>query len=211
MSGLHKFRPKRLLRYWAVPAFCILITFVSNAGRASRSEIYSTLTSDTIPRRKPGPVDRPGVTDTTVRPIRITPAPADTNPRRDTGSHRPDSLVNITDTFDIRMSKDTLDAPVNYEASDSGVLFVKENRFVLYGKTKTEYRDITLTAPRVEIDQATGIVTAVNQRDSTGEVIARAEFKQGTEGFQSDTIRYNFKTRRGLTTNTPTRLPMACS
>jgi LPS-assembly protein len=76
----------------------------------------------------------------------------------------------------------------------------------LYGKTETNYKDIKLAAPRVEFDQSTNIVTAVNEKDSLGNVIARAVFKSGNDGFQSDTIRYNFKTQRGITTNTYSKM-----
>ena len=127
---------------------------------------------------------------------------------RDTSDslHRNDSLPGRrVDTFNLKISKDTLDAPVNYEATDSAVLLVKENKLLLYGKTKTVYKDVTLTAPKLQFDQQTNILTAYNSKDSLGNVITRAEFKQGQQGFQSDTIQFNFKTQKGLTTNTYTK------
>lgn len=118
-----------------------------------------------------------------------------------------DSSGTVTkiDTFSIRYSKDSLDAPLKYEAADSAVILIKDKKVLLYGKTKTEYKDITLTAPKVELDQATQIVTAVNATDSTGVVTSQAHFKSGTNEFTSDTIRYNFKTQVGLTKNTTTQ------
>jgi LPS-assembly protein len=106
------------------------------------------------------------------------------------------------DTFILKLSKDSLDAPVKYAAEDSAVVLVKEKKILLYGKTKTEYKDITLTAPKVELDQQTQVVTAYNLKDSLGQVIETAHFKQGENEFSSDTIRYNFKTQVGLTKNT---------
>jgi hypothetical protein len=108
------------------------------------------------------------------------------------------------DTFSFKVSKDSLDAPVKYEAEDSAVIVVGDKKIYLYGKTKTDYKDISLRAPQVEIDQQTQIMTAVNRRDSTGEIIERAHFKQGDNEFESDTIRFNFKTQKGLTKNTYT-------
>jgi lipopolysaccharide assembly outer membrane protein LptD (OstA) len=75
---------------------------------------------------------------------------------------------------------------------------------ILYGKAKTVYKDIELTAPKMELDQETQILTAVKSVDSTvnlstGPILHKAENK-----FQSDTIRYNFKTQKGLTKNTYT-------
>ena len=75
---------------------------------------------------------------------------------------------------------------------------------MLYGKTKTNYKDIQLTAPKMEIDQETQILTAFKKFDSTGELLERAHFSQADKKFQSDTIRYNFKTQKGLTKNTHT-------
>lgn len=118
-----------------------------------------------------------------------------------------DSSVTTTviDTFSLKFSKDSLDAPVKYEAADSAVILFKEKKALLYGKTKTEYKDINLTAPKVELDQQTQVVTAVNSVDSTGAVMEQAHFKSGTSEFNSDTIRYNFKTQVGLTKNTTTQ------
>lgn len=109
------------------------------------------------------------------------------------------------DTFTLKISKDSLDAPINYTAADSAVVLIKEKKILLYGKTKTEYKDITLTAPKVELDQQTQIVTAVNTKDSTGMVTETAHFKSGDNEFTSDTIRYNFKTQIGQTKNTFTQ------
>ncbi|HWJ25688.1 MAG TPA: putative LPS assembly protein LptD, partial [Flavisolibacter sp.] len=196
MIKLYKFSLKKICYSFIAIAFSIAITWKSEARHISPSEIYSTLTTDTIPklkkdslplrRRNNFPVTVPATADS------IRPSRTDTQ------------TVQTVDTFHLKLSKDTLDAPVNYEASDSGVLLVKEKKFLLYGKTKTDYKDISLTAPKVQLDQQTNVLTAYSGRDSVGNIIARAEFKQGTEGFQSDTIRYNFKTKRGLTTNTYT-------
>jgi len=183
MTKRYKFSLKKNAYLFIALLFSIAITCKSEARYTSTAEIYSTLTTDTIPKIKKDSI--------LLQPV------VDSLPRQDS---------NITaqrvDTFHLKLSKDTLDAPVVYEASDSGVLMVKEKKFLLYGKTKTTYKDIVLTAPKVSLDQQTNILTAYSGKDSLGNIITRAEFKQGSEGFQSDTISYNFKTKRGLTTNT---------
>jgi lipopolysaccharide assembly outer membrane protein LptD (OstA) len=208
MTKLYKFSLKKICYSLIAIAFSIAITRNSEARNISSAEIYSTLTTDTIPRQKKQlPIARPQtdslrVNDTIPNNDTLTRF-ADTS-GRDTSLLR-DTLIQAVDTFHLKLSKDTLDAPVEYEASDSGVLLVKEKKFLLYGKTKTTYKDITLTAPKVVLDQQTNILTAYGARDSVGNVIARAQFQQGTEGFQADSIRYNFKTKRGLTMNTFTK------
>ena len=140
------------------------------------------------------------VADTSIVPIKTQPGNKDTN-----RIPLADSFRSKTDTFHFKTSKDSLDAPVKYEASDSAVVLIRQKKILLYGKTKTEYKDITLTAPMVELDQQTQVVTAVNRKDSSGAVVDMAHFKSGDNEFSSDTIRFNFKSQIGLTKNTVTQ------
>ena len=192
MIDLYKFSLKRICFTFVTLAFGFVITCRCEAQSTKPSEIYSSLTTDTIPKGKINQLLIPGnragaITDTTVNPAADTTGP-----------------VQQIDTFSLKFSKDTLDAPVEYEA-DIGVLLIREKKFLLYGKTKTTYKDVTLTAPQVIFDQATNILTAVRDQDSLGNTITRAQFQQGDQGFQSDTIRFNFKTKKGVTTNTYTQ------
>ena len=98
-----------------------------------------------------------------------------------------------------------MDAPLVYQAEDSAVVMIKDRRIILYGKTKTTYKEVELTAPKVEMDQQSQIVTAFNKKDSTGAILEYATFKDGASEFTSDTIRYNFKSQMGLTQNTFTQ------
>src|SRR5215475_11732850 len=106
-----------------------------------------------------------------------------------------DTTSQKVDTFAFKVSKDSLDAPVNYEAEDSAVVMINQKKIWLYGKTKTDYKDIELTAPKVQLDQESQLLTAYNSLDSAGEILERANFKQAESSFQSDTIRFNFKTQ----------------
>jgi len=203
MSGLHKFNLKKFAFSLLLASFCIAITLQGAAHSATGLEIYSTLTSDTIPLRNilRNPRDTSGRDTVPVRRDTLG-RPADSSAAV---FRNRDTTMRVVDTFTLRTSPDALDAPVNYEAADSAVLLLREKKFLLYGNTKTTYKDAVLTAPRVVIDNQTSIVTAYNSRDSLGNIIARARMQQGTENFQSDTITYNFKTQRGLTRNTYTK------
>ena len=110
------------------------------------------------------------------------------------------------DTFSLKLSKDTLDAPVEYEAEDSVVGLVDQKLIILYGKAKTRYGDVELTAPVIELDQEKNIVRAHAGRDSTGAVDEYVKMKQGESEFQSsDMMEYNFKTMQGITRGTITQ------
>jgi LPS-assembly protein len=189
MKRLRKFRPNYLFTGILTAVIFFTVTWKTAAIRVPPKYFGSPLTAlitDTVPTRPP--IDSNAtraVADTSKKPL-------------------PDSIRQRVDTFSLKLSKDSLDAPVKYEAEDSVVVLIKEKKIILHGKTKTDYKDISLAAPKVEIDQTTQIATAFNAKDSFGNVLERATFRQGDNSFMSDTIQFNFKTQKGLTTNTYT-------
>ena len=198
MTRLHKFRSNYLFA-GLLTAIFFTQTWKSTANYSNHQNFYTALTAqqDTVPQKnKDSLAKRPPLN------------PADTL-KRDSLSKinaLPDTSIVKIDTFDLKLSKDTLDAPVDYEAEDSVVVLIQDKKVVLYGKAKMHYKDIDLTAPKMELDQQTQILTAFRSVDSTGELIERAHFAQGETKFQSDTIRYNFKTQKGLTKSTFTMM-----
>ncbi|MFZ9661406.1 MAG: putative LPS assembly protein LptD, partial [Chitinophagaceae bacterium] len=109
--------------------------------------------------------------------------------------------INKTDTIKIPISADSITAPVQYKADDSMVLDVRTRRMYLYGKGDVSYADIKLTAPSITFDQSSQIVTAKMGRDSAGNVSGMAKLVQAETTTVSDSIKFNFKTQKGLTHN----------
>jgi len=204
MIGVHKFSLKNIFSsLLSLSTFCI-VTWQSKASDITNFEIYSTLTTDTIK-----PLKRAGTKDSIFSPTSLQStiplsSIQDTIPLKKDSVLR-DTIIPLTDTFSLKISKDTLDGPVEYEAEDSAVILVIDKKMILYGKTRTTYQDINLTAPKVEFDQQTNIVTAVSEKDSTGYDITRARFEQQENRFESDTIQFNFKSQKGFTKNTFTQ------
>ncbi|MCB0715266.1 MAG: LPS-assembly protein LptD [Chitinophagaceae bacterium] len=149
------------------------------------------------------------MTADTTKPLPVTTATIDPTKSVSDTTKKPiidtASLTPKTDTFSIKISKDSLEAPLKYQAQDSAVILIQDKKVILYGKTKTNYQDIELTAPKVEVDQQTQVVTAVNAKDSSGAIVETAHFKSKDSEFTMDTIRYNFKTQIGITKNTYTQ------
>lgn len=116
-------------------------------------------------------------------------------------------LIVKTDTLRFRSSKDSLDAPVFYHADDSLVVDVPGNKILLYGKVaRVKYTDNELTAPHIEFDQKTNLVSAYLVKDSNGKVLSYPAFNQGGDfKTKSDSIRFNLKTLKGLTKGTYTQ------
>lgn len=193
MKQLLKIRPNYLFRVMFTALILCTVTWKTAANDASTKRFGSSLTwqqEDSLKKLRPvTPVSNPRI---------------DSIPLTDTTPKRKDSTRITRDTFAFKMSKDTLDAPVEYEAEDSAVILIQENKIILYGKTKIDYQQNSLQAPRIEIDQKTQVLTAVNTKDSTGAISEFAVFSDGKQTFSSDTIRFNFKTQRGITYNTYT-------
>ncbi len=110
------------------------------------------------------------------------------------------------DTLSYKISKSAPDTVVEYTAEDSMVLDVPGKTITLYGtKTTTHYKDNNLTAPIIQLDQTTGNILASIKRDSTGRAISLPTYKQGDFLSQSDTIKFNMKSGKGLTKGTYTQ------
>lgn len=112
--------------------------------------------------------------------------------------------IRVTDTINVKISKDSLDAPVTYAASDSMVFDVPARKITLYNKSSTKYKDLDLSAYKIEMDQEKQIVVASYTRDSTGNLVGRPKFLQGGNNMDSDSITYNIKTEKGITSSTYT-------
>ncbi len=116
-----------------------------------------------------------------------------------------DSTFQQIDTLDIKMSRDSLDAPVYYTAVDSGVLEIDARKFYLYGKASTKYLTLDLQAGIIEIDNEQSIAKAFYTLDTAGKVIDRPKLIDGDMESESDSLFYNFRTQKGLSKSTYTK------
>ena len=112
--------------------------------------------------------------------------------------------IHTSDTFNVKVSKDSLDAPVNYTAKDSMVLEVPSKQIILYNSSTTKYKDIDLSAYKIQLDQAKQVVVATYTPDSAGSFVGKPSFKQAENNMDADSITFNFKTQKGITTSTYT-------
>lgn len=89
-----------------------------------------------------------------------------------------------------------LDLPIRYGSSDSLVLDLLRSRAYLYKEAHMEYGSIQLKAHQIEQDWQGREVSATAGSDSSGALIGKPSFQDGDQTFDSERIRYNFKTRR---------------
>ncbi len=98
----------------------------------------------------------------------------------------------------IKYSKDSLEAPINYDAKDSMILDIKNQKVHLYGDAIVTYTSLELTADYIVFDWGNNIVEAEGLPDSLGTISGDPVFKEGEQSFNAKRIRYNFKSKKGL-------------
>ena len=116
-----------------------------------------------------------------------------------------DSLANDTLQSDTASKKDGgLDAPVVYEANDS-IVFTQDGYAHLYGEGKVTYPGVELTAAVISMNMDSSTVYAHGVEDSLGNKSGTPVFKDGETPYETNTIRYNFDSKRGIISNVVTQ------
>jgi hypothetical protein len=94
--------------------------------------------------------------------------------------------------------KNILEAEVKYSSDDSLHISLGNEKMYLYKNAAVNYQNIDLKANYIEFDLKSNIVSANGIADTSGQIAGKPVFTQGSEEFNSDTIRYNFKSHKGL-------------
>ena len=95
-----------------------------------------------------------------------------------------------------------LDAPVSYVANDS-LVFTQDGYAHLYGEGKVDYphQNIELTAEVITMNMDSSTVYAHGVEDSLGVLTGTPIFMDGETSYETNTIRYNFKSKKGIISN----------
>ena len=101
------------------------------------------------------------------------------------------------DTLGDKKKKQPLNAPVTYEANDS-IVFTQGGFVHLYGSGKVNYEDIELTSAVITMNMDSSTVYAEGVKDSSGVESGSPVFKEGDTPYESKTMRYNFKSKKGF-------------
>ena len=102
----------------------------------------------------------------------------------------------------LHLSGDSIDAPVKYEARDSGVMFLSKKEFILYGKSTVGYKDVKLIASIINYNSDKQLVKAYGAIDTTKNPLSNPTLTEGGSTSISDSIFFNMKNMKGLTKNT---------
>ena len=96
-----------------------------------------------------------------------------------------------------------IEAPVKFTANDSIVYDAITKDAFLYGESKVDYQDMNLSSEKVQMNLNNSLVYATGAVDSTETKGMKGTpvFKMGSDQYESDTINYNFKSKKGYINN----------
>ena len=104
-----------------------------------------------------------------------------------------------------RERKKGIDAPVEYQADDSMTYEAGSGIARLFGNSQVKYQDMDLQSDQIYMQLDSSLVHATGSRDSTGTKFGTPVFKMGSDSYESDTMAFNFKTKKGLIQNVYTQ------
>ena len=108
-----------------------------------------------------------------------------------------DSIIKPINPKDSLSKKTDLETTVFYSAIDSTVLDAEKQGVNLYGGAKLKYGNIALEADYIRLDWSKNEVFAKGTLDTaTKKIIGLPVFTQGQDKYDSEEVRYNFKSKR---------------
>ncbi len=109
-----------------------------------------------------------------------------------------DTVKSTKDTVKKAVDQDSfLKEKVTYDAKDSMLIDMANQKAYLYNNAHVAYQDIKLEAGYIEIDFGKDLVFATSIKDSAGKDSQLPVFLQAKDKFTAGKITYNFKTKKG--------------
>ena len=100
-----------------------------------------------------------------------------------------------------RSKKNGIDAPVQYVANDSLVYGGASGMAYLFGESNVKYEDMDLKSEEIYMCLDSSLVHARGGKDSTGVDFGTPVFVMGKDTYETDSMSFNFKTKKGLISN----------
>jgi len=111
----------------------------------------------------------------------------------------PKNSLNRPDTAKTNSSPvGDITTTVKYKAKDSINMDLRKKIVKMFGSSSIDYKPISVVAAEIEIDWNENTIAANGVEDSTGKVIGKPVFKNGSENYETNDIRYNFKTQKAV-------------
>lgn len=109
-----------------------------------------------------------------------------------------DSLTETVPQRSRPATKGDIETTIDYKARDSIFFDLSNQMMYLYGDSKIDYGDISLAAERISLDWIENSIQANFILDSAGKKIGKPVFTEKQDVYETDDIKYNFKSKRAL-------------
>jgi hypothetical protein len=107
-----------------------------------------------------------------------------------------------TDSIPIKKKKESdIKSPIKYSSNDSMMFWVKKKMIYAYGEAKLSMEENELDAGHIRMNIDSNYLYAEPLINKKGEKTGVPVFKQGDDKYQINTIKYNFKSKKGLVTD----------
>jgi hypothetical protein len=140
------------------------------------------------------------------------PLPENTRKTRTVGGNKlfaeKQDTVKVIIADSLKSKDSSLQSTVKYTAQDSTIMEVDGKTVHLYGQAKVSYGDIELEADYIRLDWGKNEIFAHGMPDTTRQgdkVKGKPVFSQAGDKYNTDTIRYNFKSRKAIIKNIVTQ------
>ncbi|MCD8290743.1 MAG: LPS-assembly protein LptD [Prevotella sp.] len=100
-----------------------------------------------------------------------------------------------------RSKSNGLDSPVDFSSNDSLVYDALNKRARLYGNSNVKYENMDLVSDRIQMSLDSSLVHATGTADTLGVLSGRPIFTMGQDKYESDTMSFNFKSKKGFINN----------
>ena len=98
-----------------------------------------------------------------------------------------------------RQRKHGIDSPVEFSANDSLLYEAGNGMAYLFGDSHVKYQSMDLQSENIFLSLDSSLVHATGARDSvSGKLFGNPVFQMGSDTYQSDTMAFNFKTKKGF-------------
>jgi len=104
-----------------------------------------------------------------------------------------------------RQRKNGINAPVHYTAQDSLTYDGETGVAHLFGKSTVKYENMDLESDQIYMSLDSSLVHATGSVDTLGIKYGTPVFKMGADTYETDTMAFNFKTKKGLIQNAYTQ------
>ena len=97
-----------------------------------------------------------------------------------------------------RQKKNGIDSPVEFSANDSLIYEARTGMSHLFGDAHVKYQNMDLKSEKIYMCLDSSLVHATGDVDTLGVKFGTPVFQMGSDTYESDTMAFNFKTKKGL-------------